>query len=170
MRLEAAGQHPFRREIQPRAISKQVIVMLFGQGIHGSRGCAVVARMDRHFHLGCVHLGGEARLIHRDKEVFLRRGDVFLIDTPADLRWIVSGNSAMSSVPSAPVACSCLRASCWSGVCKRRQAAATIDPRGGRIGRRVWMEGRCDVWRRSLRLRLKKRLCAFSGVCPHHDE
>jgi hypothetical protein len=71
MRLEAAGQHPFHGEIQPRAVSKQAIVMLFGQGIHGSRGCAEVARMDR----------GEARLIHRDKEVFLRRGHVFLIDT-----------------------------------------------------------------------------------------
>jgi AraC family transcriptional regulator, positive regulator of tynA and feaB len=81
LRIEAAGQHPFCGEMQPRAVSEQAIVTLSGQGFHGFHGCAEVARTDRHFHLGCVHLGGEARLIHRDKEVFLRRGDVFLIDT-----------------------------------------------------------------------------------------
>ena len=81
MRLEAAGQHPFHGEIQARAVSGLAVVVVSGQGLHGSHGRVEVARTNSHFHLACVHLGGEGRLINRDEEVFLRRGDVFLVDS-----------------------------------------------------------------------------------------
>ena len=81
MRLEAAGPHPFLGEIQARAVSGLAVVMLSGQGVRGAHERAEVARTDRHFHLACVQLGGEGRLIHCDEEVSLRRGDVFLVDS-----------------------------------------------------------------------------------------
>jgi AraC-like DNA-binding protein len=81
MRFEAAGQHPFRGEIQARAVSGLAVVMISVQGVHGSHGRVEIARTDRHFHLACVHLGGEGQFIHRDEEVSLRRGDVFLSDS-----------------------------------------------------------------------------------------
>lgn len=52
-----------------------------GQGIHAAHGRAEVAPTDRPFHVACVHLGGEARILHRGEEVCLRRGDVFLTDS-----------------------------------------------------------------------------------------
>jgi len=81
MRLEPAGQLPFRAEIQAQAISGLAVVMISGQGVYGSHGRAEVARTNRHFHLACVHLDGETRLIQRDEQVTLRRGDVFLVDS-----------------------------------------------------------------------------------------
>jgi AraC-like DNA-binding protein len=81
MRLEPAGEHPFRGEIQARTVSDLAAVMISGQGVRGSHGRAEVARTDRHCHLACVHLGGETRLIHRDEETALRRGDVFVFDS-----------------------------------------------------------------------------------------
>nr|WP_294529764.1 helix-turn-helix domain-containing protein [uncultured Rhodopila sp.] len=81
MRLEAAGPQPFRGEIEARAVSELGVMKISGQGLHGSHGRAEVARTERHFHLACVHLGGEARLMHRDEEISLRRGDVFLTDS-----------------------------------------------------------------------------------------
>ena len=81
MRLRVTGQHPFRAEIQARQVSGLDVMVLSGQGAHGSHGRAEVARADRHFHLAGVHLGGDTRLIHRGEETSLRRGDVFLIDS-----------------------------------------------------------------------------------------
>jgi len=81
MRLEMAGQLPFHGEIQAQMVSGLALVMISGQGILGSHGRAEVARTDRHFYVACTHLDGETRLVHRDKEVFLRRGDVFLVDS-----------------------------------------------------------------------------------------
>jgi hypothetical protein len=52
-----------------------------GQGIHAAHGRAEVARTDRHFHVACVHVGGEARITHRGEELCLRHGDVFLTDS-----------------------------------------------------------------------------------------
>jgi AraC family transcriptional regulator, positive regulator of tynA and feaB len=81
LRFEAAGELPFRGEMQAQAVSGLAVVMISGQGVHGSHGRAEVARTDRHFHVACVHLDGETRLIHRDEQVSLRRGDVFLVDS-----------------------------------------------------------------------------------------
>jgi len=81
MRLEPAGQHPFRGEIHPRAVSELAVVVISGQGLYGSHGRVEVAATDRHFHLASVHLDGEARLIHCDEQVSLQRGDVFLVDS-----------------------------------------------------------------------------------------
>ena len=81
MRLEAAGQHPFRGEILARAVSGLAVVMISGQGVYGSHGRVEVARTDRPLHIACVHLGGEGRLIHGDEEVSLRRGDTFIVDS-----------------------------------------------------------------------------------------
>jgi AraC-like DNA-binding protein len=81
MRLEAAGQHPFRGEILARAVSGLAVVMISGQGVYGSHGRVEVARTDTPLHLACVHLGGETRLIRRDGEVSLQRGDAFIVDS-----------------------------------------------------------------------------------------
>jgi AraC family transcriptional activator of tynA and feaB len=70
-----------RSEIQARAVSGLDVVMISGQGVHGSHGRAEVARTDKHTHLACVHLGGATRLIHRDEEISLQRGDLFLLDS-----------------------------------------------------------------------------------------
>jgi len=84
MRLETAGKFPFRGEIQAQLVSGLAVVMISGQGVLGSHGRAEIARTDRHFHIACVHLDGETRLVHSDKEVILRRGDVFLVDSRRD--------------------------------------------------------------------------------------
>jgi len=81
MCLETAGPLPFRGEIQAQVVSGLTVVMISGQGVLGSHGRAEIARIDRHFHVACVHLGGETRLVHSDEEVILRRGDVFLVDS-----------------------------------------------------------------------------------------
>jgi len=81
VRLEAAGQVPFRGEIQTQLVSGLAVVMISGQGVLGSHGRAEIARMDKHLHLACVHLDGETRLVQSGKEVILRSGDVFLIDS-----------------------------------------------------------------------------------------
>jgi AraC family transcriptional regulator, positive regulator of tynA and feaB len=81
MRIEVAGQHPFRGRVQPRAIGGLDVSAVSGQGIHAVHGRAEVARTDRYFHVACVHMGGEARITHRDEEVSLRHGDVFLTDS-----------------------------------------------------------------------------------------
>ena len=81
MHLEAAGQLPFRGEIQAQDVSGLTVVLISGQGVLGSHGRAEIARTDKHFHMACVHLDGETRLVHSDKEVILRSGDVFLVDS-----------------------------------------------------------------------------------------
>jgi AraC-like DNA-binding protein len=81
MQIEAAGDCPLRGRVQPRSVGGFPVALVSGQGIHAVHGRAEVARTDRPFHIACVHLSGEARILHRGEEVCLRRGDVFLTDS-----------------------------------------------------------------------------------------
>lgn len=81
MRFEAAGDHRFRGCVATRVIAGLAISAVSGQGIQALHGRSEIARTDRHFHVACVHLGGEAQITHRDETVDLMRGDVFLTDS-----------------------------------------------------------------------------------------
>jgi hypothetical protein len=43
LRFEAAGELPFRGEMQAQAVSGLAVVMISGQGVHGSHGRAEVS-------------------------------------------------------------------------------------------------------------------------------
>jgi AraC-like DNA-binding protein len=81
MRIEFVGQRPFRGEVRPRSVSGLSVSQVSGQGLRAVHGRREVARSKSHFHVACVHLAGEARIIHRGEETCLRRGDVFLTDS-----------------------------------------------------------------------------------------
>ena len=75
MWIEPAGDHPLRGRVQPRAVGGLPVAVVSGQGIHAVHGRAEVSRTDRHFHVAGIHLGGEARVIHRGVEVCLHCKD-----------------------------------------------------------------------------------------------
>jgi AraC-like DNA-binding protein len=81
MRIEAVGQRPFRGEVQAQGISGLAVSVVSCQGIHALHGRGEVALTKQHFHVACVHLAGEGRIIHRGEDTCLRRGDVFLTDS-----------------------------------------------------------------------------------------
>lgn len=81
MRIEVAGDHPFRGEVRARSIAGLAVSAVSGQGLRALHGRAEVGLTGRHFHVAGVHLGGEARILHREEEVCLQPGDVFLTDS-----------------------------------------------------------------------------------------
>jgi AraC family transcriptional regulator, positive regulator of tynA and feaB len=81
MRIEVVGQHRFRGEVQARGVAGLAVSVVSGQGLRAVHGRGEVALSKSHFHVACVHLAGEARIIHRGEETCLRRGDVFLTDS-----------------------------------------------------------------------------------------
>jgi AraC family transcriptional regulator, positive regulator of tynA and feaB len=81
MRFEVAGDHGFRGCVQTRVIAGFAISAVSGAGIQALHGRSEIARTNRHFHVACVHLGGDAQITHRDEAVGLLRGDVFLTDS-----------------------------------------------------------------------------------------
>jgi len=81
MRIEVAGDHPFHGEVQARTVAGLAVSAVSGQGLRALHGRSEVALTARHFHVACVHLGGEARITHRGEETCLRQGDVFLTDS-----------------------------------------------------------------------------------------
>ena len=80
MRIEVAGPHPFRGKVQARAVAGLAVSAVSGAGFRALHGRSEVALTDKHFHVACVHLGGEARITHGDELVCLRHGDVFLTE------------------------------------------------------------------------------------------
>jgi AraC family transcriptional activator of tynA and feaB len=81
MRIEATGEHPFRGEVNARDVAGLAVAVVSGHGLRAVHGRGEVALSKRHFHVACVHLAGEARIIQRGEETCLRRGDVFLTDS-----------------------------------------------------------------------------------------
>jgi AraC family transcriptional regulator, positive regulator of tynA and feaB len=81
MRIEPIGESPFRGEVEARDVGGLAVAVVSGQGLRAVHGRREVALSKNHFHVACVHIGGEARIIHRGQETSLRSGDVFLTDS-----------------------------------------------------------------------------------------
>lgn len=80
MRIEV-GQRPFHGEVQARSVAGLAVSVVSGQGLRAVHGRGEIALSKNHFHVACVHLAGEGRMIHRGEETCLRRDDVFLTDS-----------------------------------------------------------------------------------------
>jgi AraC family transcriptional regulator, positive regulator of tynA and feaB len=81
MRFKVAGDHGFRGCVRTRMIAGLAISAVSGEGIQALHGRSEIARTNKHFHIACVHLGGDAQITHRDEAVGLLHGDVFLTDS-----------------------------------------------------------------------------------------
>jgi AraC family transcriptional activator of tynA and feaB len=81
IRIEPAGSHGLRGEIQARVIGDLGVVQVSGQGVHAVHTRAHIARAAGHVYGACVHLEGEARITRGCDTIALRRGDIFITDS-----------------------------------------------------------------------------------------
>ena len=87
VRIEPAGDHAVRGEIQARAIGKLGVAQVSGHGLHAWHTGEHVARAGGHVYAVGVHLEGQARLVRGGESVDMQRGDIVIIDSRREFMW-----------------------------------------------------------------------------------
>jgi AraC-like DNA-binding protein len=81
IRIEPAGDHALRGEIQPRVIGDLGVVQVSGEGVQAVHTRAHIARAAGHVYAACLHLEGQARITRGCDTIALQRGDIFITDS-----------------------------------------------------------------------------------------